>query len=260
MADGDVLTLDSAQPGGSGEIAGETKFKWAPGGGGGGGTPFEPWAAFKPRGIYIPAGVSHDGGPADDASYAESQLSAVTTNFDTFIYAYPEVAPYDATIDALAAYLSGGGTPKFWIGIARNTTDANGNPYPGAFAQIFAYVHSSGFDGSLLREGVVSVDVVAGELFWVCFQSDAAQPCQGARVSSCYRNTFGNNTPATFSTTNQRAGIGRVTETAVTYDATLTDFPAEADTEVLLMGTKPYLAGGGGTILRPSVYLRYQVP
>jgi len=30
MADGDVLQLDSAQPGGSGEIEGETKFKWGP--------------------------------------------------------------------------------------------------------------------------------------------------------------------------------------------------------------------------------------
>lgn len=33
MADGDVLTLDSAQPGGSGAVQGETKFIWqAPGG------------------------------------------------------------------------------------------------------------------------------------------------------------------------------------------------------------------------------------
>ncbi len=29
MADGDILTIDSGEPGGSGEIAGETKFKWA---------------------------------------------------------------------------------------------------------------------------------------------------------------------------------------------------------------------------------------
>jgi len=257
MSDGDVLTLDSAQPGGSGSIAGETKFKWAPAGGGGGATPFEPWAAFKPKGIYIPAGVVRDGGPGDDAQWAESQLSATTTQFDPFIFAYPEVAPYDATIDALATYLSGGGGPKFWIGIARNTLDSNGNPYPGAFAQIFSYTHVTGFDGQKLREGVVSVAVTAGELFWLCFQGDGTQPCMGSRQSTCFRNAFGNNTPATFSTTNQRGQIGRVTKIAATYNAALTDFPAEADIEPLTIGSKTYI--GSPTILRPSLYFRYQV-
>jgi hypothetical protein len=34
MADGDVLQLDSSEPGGSGEILGEDKYKWAPPSGG----------------------------------------------------------------------------------------------------------------------------------------------------------------------------------------------------------------------------------
>lgn len=49
--DGDSLLLDSSQPGGSGEIAGQTKFRW-------GGPPFQvrPWPPFGAFG----AGVGSD--------------------------------------------------------------------------------------------------------------------------------------------------------------------------------------------------------
>lgn len=217
----------------------------------------DPWAAFKPKGIYIPAGVLRDGGPSDDASYGESGLNAVTEQFLSYIFAYPEVAPFAGTINSLAHYLSGGGTPKFWCAIARNTVDGNGNPYPGTIDGKFAYTHSTGFDGALLRiSSGISTAVAKGELFWILYQANGAVGCYGWRVSSAFRNIFATNTPSPFSTTNNRGFIGWVTTTAVTYDDTLTAFPASG-TEMLTMGNKPYRAGPTNIINRPSVYYKY---
>lgn len=250
MADGDILTLDSAQTGGSGTIKGEDKFKWAP--------PAtqvvvtSPWDAFKPHLVYIPAGVSRDAGQNDDTAYGEG--SNPTQQFTTYVFAYPEVAPFTGTIDRLAAYLSGGGTPKFWISIARETADANGNSYPGALTSIFAYTHSTGFDGNKLREGTVSISVTKGERFWVCFQSDGTQPCSGLRPSTSYRNVFGNSAPALLSNL-PRGLIGWTSATAVSYNAAMSSFPSGG--AMMAMGSQPFGNGGANTINRPSVYFRY---
>lgn len=223
----------------------------------------DPTTAFKPRGLYIPAGVDKDGQFTDFDVWCEGQASTITANFGLHIFAYPEVSPFDGIVSSLAAYYDGGppSGPCFWIGVARNTVDSNGNAYPGTIVDHFAYVHSAGFDGPFLREGAVNVPISKGELFWIVTQvNNLHSDCWGYRDSVCYRNVFGNTTPATFvaGAGAPRARIGWMTTAPAAYNPLLAAFPAEANASYLTQGPSPIAPGGGSTTRRRSVYFKLQ--
>lgn len=186
-----------------------------------------PYVMCAPRGIFLPAGCHRDNGVGSEPWNAESGATAPTKRFGTFIFAFAEVAPFDATIDALKHYCDSA-APIFWIGIARNTTAWDGLAYPGAIDAIMSF-SAGGLVGARLRGGAVSVSVSKGELFWVLYQCDGLHDTFGFREASGFRVIFGNNTPEIFSTTVPlfaRGQIGWVTHRQVTYDDTLTDFPS----------------------------------
>ena len=258
MADGDVLTIDSTQPGGSGTVAGETKFAWKPSSSGGIIAP-SAWNAFKPLSQWIPVNVQLDGGPGA-TTWSESEGAGTTQAYGTFIFAYPEICPNfdpDAAgeVDSLGFYMEGPGDPT-WIGIARSTLDSNGNPFPGAIVGKFIDAAGHGFDGDRCRSGGVAVSVDPGELIWICYQTNSAGGGnKGYRLSQTYRALFG--TLITSPLAGGAAGqIGIRTDTQVTYDTTITTFPTSGTTYVLV-GNNPITNTGGNTTRVPSMYVMF---
>lgn len=185
----------------------------------------DPYAAFKPHKRWIGAGCFRTGGSGSEPWTADS--ASPTLQWGTFIFAYPEVAPYDATIDAARHYCDSA-APVFWIAIARNTTDWDGNPYPGTIVSLMSF-NTGGLVGARLRGGTLSASVSKGELFWVLYQCDGLHSTFGHREGTAFRPLLGDIVPEIASSTvpyYHRGVIGWVTHRQLTYSTSITDFPS----------------------------------
>ncbi len=172
MADGDLLTLDSAQPGGEGELAGEEKWSWKPPA-----TPAITLPGAPGTGRFI-AGLWYPPGPAISVSGGKLNYGTPTSGV---LWAVPTAFPVAGTITDLAVYSSGngGGTTKVYVAIYRDNAGVPG-------ARVFSgEATAANFTHAKIEFNGVGVAVSKGELLWFAAVTNGPQ-CLGLVTASLF--------------------------------------------------------------------------
>jgi hypothetical protein len=152
MADGDLLTLDSAATGGQGELAGQDKWSW------------KPPAAPAVRGA-TPQWVAGAYYSASDCAIRNSGLTFSTAVPKDTLFAVSRTFQQAGTLTKITEYLSGqGGSAKsLWVAVYRD--DGNGAPGARIYSKEWNSAAIGNFAGTLLEE-TVALTVAAGETLW----------------------------------------------------------------------------------------------
>jgi hypothetical protein len=205
--------------------------------------------------LYVCAGLLQGAGFNDNPAQSEcGGTAAVTGSFDTYLIAIPEVAWETGTLSSIGFYAEGGPGFSCWAGIFADTI-VSANHYPGSALHIFEHSHP-GFDGGLFRSAALSLAVDQGDVFWVVTQVSVANAQRGYRVSNAFRPALGENTASPITTTGSVGYMGWRSAAPVTYDATLTAFPASGSAALLNIGSAPIANASANTTLRPSTYVQ----
>lgn len=172
-------------------------------------------------------------------------LVTAATNFDTFLFAYPETFALPGRITELNTYILGTATSKGWVGVYTNTFDSNGNPYP--FKRLGGFETVPGNDGlNVIRSGTVSIEVSDGQLVWFVVQQSADGGGAGIAAAFMTPNGRGQDLPSPASTATPKAYVGLYSDIAAAYNPTLAQFPSSGISELWRGQALPaFLIGGG---------------
>lgn len=193
---------------------------------------------------------------ANQASVAEcGGTNSANGSFDTFLFAYPEVIPVDASIVSLGFYGKMTIAMSSWVAVFSNTT-LSGNPYPGSSLGVFEKVYTGAGDNFV--SGAVSVSVRKGDVLWFVTQTSNNNLGRGFRRWEAFRPIWGEDKTNPFSTTVAAQHFnyhGIITPAAVAYNAALASFPNNG----VLLPSDVYQVGASGgatTPNRPSIYYK----
>lgn len=176
MADGDVLTLNSALPGGSGSIDGEDKFEWvAP--------PTPPTVPQQPGipgyGMFL-SGAWYSPGPPYASSGGQLVYGTPTSGI---LWAIPTLFAKAGTLTDLATYSAGNGGSSTKVYVAVYRSNAAGTA-PGA--RIFSGEATvPNFTHTKTEFNGLGIAVAANEVLWFATVTNGPQ-CLGVTPASMF--------------------------------------------------------------------------